>query len=640
MKAKSGKPNRVRVKGTEKSAHSPEVRWEALLYEVFERVATDLQWDGNISRVKGAIRARDWDLVLTATKAQSPQLYATAKQYYAACQVEHLFKKLPIPGSEDAAELAAWNMFVADEKRNRRTNQKFRILNQRNFAHKNALYTRLLGRMQSFVYSALGAAPDLESVYGCCDFGPGSSVECGGNATHPYAKLDKLTATAGSIPYVLGSFWANHQIREMFCDGRVLTGQDVVSVIFRNHTFGEHTVRARYTSADVIYGGLGAVHCVDPIAFEENVMEVLGLVDYNKICFVEKNYRIKRTIASEPSGSGYVQAGLGVEIATLLRRFRPFINIWDQTRNQRMAERATLDRPQLPQSTIDLKSSSQSLATEMVKAVFAHCPDWFRALNAVRSPRYVSDHGNGRYELFCSMGNGFCFPLQTLIYAAAVEAVYAEIGGCTEYAVYGDDIIVDQTAALLLIEWLKYLGVKTNTDKTFVFGPFRESCGADFFDGINVRPYVLDFIPVRARDLIKVANGFSQQAAWPLWGPWWTCWYMMPQYVRKTIRPFPGPDDTGLTVPISFYDVHRLDEYDADLQRYVVRQYRSHAVLDDGPYVSKETSAGQALLAYRGASTMQLNRVATGRDGPVSPSGSGVPVPSFRRQTRTTTCSL
>lgn len=522
------------AKRTSPKHSTPEFRWEAVVYSLFERVVQDHPWNGNPAAVKGAIRARDWEGVLRATKANPPQTYEDADQYFAACQVEHLFKKLPIPGSEDAAEQAAWDTFVGDEKRNHRTNQFFAAWRNRNYGHKNALYTRLIGRMQAFVANVLGPSPDYQAIYECCDFGPGSCVGVGGDSTHPYAKMDKLTLSAGAEPYVLDAYWNNPQLREVYCDSRLV--------------------------------GDASFTCIDPPAFRDKFRDAAEYTGYNKIDFVLKNYHTKRITASEPTGNSYVQTGAGVEIATRLRRARPFISIWDQTRNRELARKGSLCDSRWPYATLDMKSASQSLTRGMVRAVLAHIPDWFDFLDRIRSRHYKSCYGSGRYELFMSMGNGFCFPLQTLIFAAAVEAVYAEAGGRT-YGVYGDDIIVDQSSALLLMEWLKVLGVRTNRDKSFVFGPFRESCGADFFDGSNVRPYVLDFIPTRGRDLVKIANGFSAHAGRPSWSAWWGLWKILPAYCRKTVRPFSGPDDTGLTVPVSFYEIHKLDEYDADLQR-------------------------------------------------------------------------
>jgi hypothetical protein len=92
------------------------------------------------------------------------------------------------------------------------------------------------------------------------------------------------------------------------------------------------------------------------------------------------------------------------------------------------------------------------------------------------------------YQLFCSMGNGFCFPLESLIFSAAVIAAHKHCGAKLDYAVYGDDIIVRQSVALVVLECLFACGFRVNTSKTFIFGPFRESCGANWYGGLDVTP--------------------------------------------------------------------------------------------------------------------------------------------------------
>ena len=333
-------------------------------------------------------------------------------------------------------------------------------------------------------------------------------------------------------------------------------------------------------------------------------------------------------------------------MAALLRRRRPWLNHRDQTRNQRLAKLGSLEHAKVRLATIDMKSSSQSFATQMVKVAFSMAPGWFDLLNRTRSPNWQCELRpreklRGRYELIASMGNGFCFPLQMVIYAAAIEACYQEVGiQRGTYGVFGDDIVVEQSVALLLIEFIRFLGIRTNTEKTFVFGPFRESCGADFWDGVNVRPYVLDSLPDTGQQLVKVANGIHRRTPFPLWGAWWGLWYKLPQYARNTIRPFEGPDDAGLISPtISFYDVQRLNEYDRDLQRYAIRGFRSESVPDTGPYVSKRSGYGQMFVALRGATPEMQQRAKDGRETlPIA--CLGTPTPSFRRKTKLLTVTL
>jgi hypothetical protein len=109
------------------------------------------------------------------------------------------------------------------------------------------------------------------------------------------------------------------------------------------------------------------------------------------------------------------------------------------------------------------------------------------------------------YSKFCSMGNGFCFPLETLIFAACCHSVGAGIAG-TDFSVYGDDIILRKAFAGDALKLLRVLGFSPNASKTFISGPFRESCGADWFGGVDVRPYILDYSLDTLENLFKWLN--------------------------------------------------------------------------------------------------------------------------------------
>jgi len=114
------------------------------------------------------------------------------------------------------------------------------------------------------------------------------------------------------------------------------------------------------------------------------------------------------------------------------------------------------------------------------------------------------------YEKFASMGNGFTFELETLIFwslCVATAAYYQE--DASKVSVYGDDIIVPANIALACIEVLDFCGFKTNKEKSFVFGPFRESCGKDYFEGFPVRPFYLKEAVQDARSAIYVANSIA-----------------------------------------------------------------------------------------------------------------------------------
>jgi len=78
--------------------------------------------------------------------------------------------------------------------------------------------------------------------------------------------------------------------------------------------------------------------------------------------------------------------------------------------------------------------------------------------------------------------------------------------GDEDVHVYGDDIIVRKSVYEPLIELLAYLGFTTNSRKTFSSGPFRESCGADWYEGKDVRPFTLDFALDSVESIFKILN--------------------------------------------------------------------------------------------------------------------------------------
>jgi hypothetical protein len=90
------------------------------------------------------------------------------------------------------------------------------------------------------------------------------------------------------------------------------------------------------------------------------------------------------------------------------------------------------------------------------------------------------------------MGNGYTFELETLIFVLLSICACDEVGvSSKDVSVYGDDIIIPVEAYDVLKEVLETCGFTINEDKSYHEGPFRESCGEDYFRGINVRPFLV-----------------------------------------------------------------------------------------------------------------------------------------------------
>jgi hypothetical protein len=90
------------------------------------------------------------------------------------------------------------------------------------------------------------------------------------------------------------------------------------------------------------------------------------------------------------------------------------------------------------------------------------------------------------------MGNGFTFPLQTLLFYSICLAS-CEVSRAPEFvSVFGDDCLVPVEVVPCLTEFACDIGWKMNSDKSYADGGFRESCGMDAYRGLGARPFFVE----------------------------------------------------------------------------------------------------------------------------------------------------
>lgn len=245
-----------------------------------------------------------------------------------------------------------------------------------------------------------------------------------------------------------------------------------------------------------------------PFTFRRRVPEYVA---GNRFTTVPKDATKDRGIAVEPSLNVFYQLGLGSLIRSRLRDRIGLDIQCAQDIHRRVAREASI-RGHL--ATIDLSNASDTVCTALVKLLLP-C-EWYEALSSLRSPKtYVE----GRWvylEKFSSMGNGYTFELETLIFWALSYASISEQGAIPvtweNLFVYGDDIIVPTDCAGGVIAALRFFGFTPNERKTFSSGPFRESCGGDYFMGWDVRPYFQKELPNEPQQFIAMANGLRRVA--------------------------------------------------------------------------------------------------------------------------------
>jgi hypothetical protein len=212
---------------------------------------------------------------------------------------------------------------------------------------------------------------------------------------------------------------------------------------------------------------------------------VIKEVDGSRITTVPKSVKTDRTIAIEPLLNVFLQLGVDRVMRQQLR-IRWGYDLNSQAKNQSMAREASISDEF---ATVDLSAASDRISLRLCAMLLPE--EWFNLLYELRSPNGVVGGSWTHFEKISSMGNGFTFALESLIFGALVRCAIRRTRSVRESAVYGDDIVIPKGAYNYLLTLLEMSGFRVNESKTFVSGPFRESCGVDVFLGYNVRPVFL-----------------------------------------------------------------------------------------------------------------------------------------------------
>jgi hypothetical protein len=488
------------------------------------------------------IRSKKWDEVLAMADSLASQKYEDAEQHFSANQFAALVRKYPFDPKivKTNPKAKALKTFLMSEQKCKRMNTIFRLLEK-----SRDPYAAMLGRMRSFIRYVIGVEPDLSSIFDKCDFGNGASVGVHGNATHVGRKISGAwSVSPGAFMLSLEAIGSNFQLTNQLLDKR------------------------------------NGYYCFDYPSVFTRYKDRCEIVTYNKISFVPKTARTLRTIAVEPLLNGFVQKGIDVYLRDKLKRIG--INLTDQTRNQELARLGSTNDSEDSYVTIDLKSASDSVSIGLVKSLLPE--EWYYLLDSVRSVNYVSDDRKiKRYEKFCSMGNGFCFPLETLIFTAVCEACGCGVAG-TDYSVYGDDIIVRKRYADSVIRSLNKIGFRVNESKTFLKGPFRESCGADWFEGKNVRPFTLDFELDSIESIFKVLNITKErERSEAFFLPVRPFLMRLAGRQNDFVRPFKGNHDSGIDGYMDEVLRSRNCHFDKKKQQWVWKELLHEPVDDLSP---------------------------------------------------------
>lgn len=204
------------------------------------------------------------------------------------------------------------------------------------------------------------------------------------------------------------------------------------------------------------------------------------------LALVPKTFKSLRSIMPNTTIGGYMTSGLGSMIQRRLKRAGYNINTL-QEEHKVLACKASVDELNV---TVDLSAASDTISTRLVERLLPR--DWFDVLNNARIGTVkLPDDTICEMETFCTMGVGYTFPLQTLIFLSLLKAIarVTHWDRPCDISVYGDDMIFGRDMYPYVEIVFRKLGFVINVDKTFVTGPFRESCGGDYHAGVDVRPF-------------------------------------------------------------------------------------------------------------------------------------------------------
>lgn len=482
MENRPGK-RRLRRASLTKMAESVQVPgdypWKLLYHTARDIAAAGCLRQDDAMLIDQIIRDRDVEAVLTLDDLWGLQCIASFEEHLSVGEIRGrrllagLLKKFPFEGSEEQRRSKALNTFLEAEDRCRAFNHDgYKLLTLGSYLPKVVTLAR------SWIFEVIGERPRWQELVEWARFGPGSTLTTHGGPVSEFFKFSRWPYTTTVDCYKYARF--------------------VIETDKRWLGALEDSYRKRY---DI------PVHLpLNRALFWERVFQV---VDSNRISFVPKSARTDRTIAIEPLMNLRLQ--LGVDGFFRRRLKRHDIDLDDQTKNQVLASLGSELRGTDANlySTIDLSAASDGVSLKICEMLLPR--EWYSFLLALRAHNgFVPGHGRVNYEKLSSMGNGYTFAVESLIFAALTQAVVRLTSGTvnfrTDMAIYGDDIIVREKYAETVIHVLQSCGFVVNQDKTFVYGRVKESCGTDWYEGHAVRPVAVDRMPKSVMDLFVDHN--------------------------------------------------------------------------------------------------------------------------------------
>lgn len=460
----------------------------------------------------------DW-LGLVSIKVRSAD-YVCVKTFYEDSQVAAFFKKFPGFDLGIDLEAKAVRGFYESETQCYHSNERLNPLLSDTKHYGEGLH-RLIVCARRKIKDVLRKAPTPAVLIG--KFGPGSTfLNVGDEITIAHKLSDGYSRTKSTEPF-LHSWDESAWSRYAAC-GLDTVGDDYVAEC---HGLPFFQGEACFAPRD------------------------LEVVRGNRFTTVPKDATKVRGICIEPSLNVFFQLAIGSEMSHRMRKTLGWQKDSAQEFHKNLARVGSLTGAV---ATIDLSNASDTMCRALIKLLLPR--DWYCLVDSLRSSFTLIEGKWIKLEKFSSMGNGYTFELETLVFWALALSVQ-ELQGATEdrftpgltISVFGDDIIVPTSLSKTLLSALKVMGFTPNNAKTFLSGNFRESCGGDYMAGHDVRPHFHKEICDAPHRSITLANGlrrFGRRHS-DLGGgsTYRSAWFKCLDSIPRDIRKCRGPESFG-----------------------------------------------------------------------------------------------
>lgn len=356
-----------------------------------------------------------------------------------------------------------------------------------------------------------------------------------------------------------------------------------------------------------------------PLWFRDGGLK-LGPVfcEFSKVITVKKNATIDRTIAIEPGINLWFQKAVGQMIRKRLLRSgvnlsgsrtviqrklmdsgSRYVQTWQRINRyiaKRLEQSSEINGQAARQgskdsslATIDFSAASDTISYELVRELIPH--DWFVLLASCRTARYQlpGDTEAKLFHKFSSMGNGFTFELESLLFYTAALAVVESIGlREDQVSIFGDDVIIPNEAADVFARFTAFLGFKVNVVKSYSTTYFRESCGEYYFSGVDVKPLFLKKWSGSTFDVYNLANRirmFAHNGTYGCDGRFEAVWKRLLKSLPEKLRLF-GTLTGGHGCLWSNFDEAHPTRLSKGLEGYSFRTFSFPAVMLDTDHPS------------------------------------------------------